>query len=61
MTFGHKDTIELLSKFRQMYEITGVSLKYCEFLLNNHTLVDTYIQEVEGRKKERIGFNAKGL
>ena len=29
MTFAHKDTIEPISKFRQMYEITGVSLKYC--------------------------------
>ena len=56
MTFGHKDTIELLSKFRQMYEITGVSLKYCEFLLNNHTLVDTYIQEVKEEKKELVSM-----
>ena len=56
MTFGHKDTIELLSKFRQMYEITGVSLKYCEFLLNNHILVDTYIQEVKEEKKELVSM-----
>jgi len=56
MTFGHKDTIELLSKFRQMYEITGVSMKYCEFLLNNHTLVDTYIQEVKEEKKELVSM-----
>lgn len=56
MTFGHKDTIELLSKFRQMYEITGVSMKYCEFLLNNHTLVDTYIQEVKKEKKELVSM-----
>jgi histidinol-phosphate/aromatic aminotransferase/cobyric acid decarboxylase-like protein len=56
MTFGHKDTIELLSKFRQMYEITGVSMKYCEFLLNNHILVDTYIQEVKEEKKELVSM-----
>ena len=56
MTFGHRDTIELLSKFRQMYEITGVSMKYCEFLLNNHTLVDTYIQEVKKEKKELVSM-----
>ena len=54
MTFGHKDTIELLSKFRQMYEITGVSMKYCEFLLNNYKLVDTYIQEVREEKKKLL-------
>ena len=56
MTFGHKDTIELLSKFRQMYEITGVSLKYCEFLLNNYKLVDTYIQEVKEEKRELVSM-----
>ena len=56
MTFGHKDTIELLSKFRQMYEITGVSMKYCEFLLNNGKLVDTYIQEVKKEKKELVSM-----
>jgi len=56
MTFGHKDTIELLSKFRQMYEITGVSLRYCEFLLNNYQLVDTYIQEVVEEKKKVVSM-----
>ena len=56
MTFGHKDTIEPLSKFRQMYEITGVSMKYCEFLLNNHHLVDTYIQEVVEEKKKVVSM-----
>ena len=56
MTFGHKDMIEPLSKFRQMYEITGVSLKYCEFLLNNHHLVDTYIREVVEEKKKVVSM-----
>jgi len=56
MTFGHKDMIEPLSKFRQMYEITGVSLKYCEFLLYNHHLVDIYCQEVIEEKKKVISM-----
>ena len=56
MTFAHKDTIEPISKFRQMYEITGVSLKYCEFLLNNHHLVDTYIKEVVKEKKKVVSM-----
>ena len=56
MTFAHKDTIEPLSKFRQMYEITGVSLKYCEFLLNNHHLVDIYCQEVVDEKKKVVSM-----
>ena len=56
MTFAHKDTIEPISKFRQMYEITGVSLKNCEFLLNNHHLVDTYIKEVVEEKKKVVSM-----
>ena len=56
MTFAHKDTIEPISKFRQMYEITGVSLKYCEFLLNNHHLVDIYCQEVVDEKKKVVSM-----
>jgi len=56
MTFGHKDTIQLISKFRQMYEITGVSLKYCEFLLINHHLVDIYCKEVVDEKKKVVSM-----
>jgi len=52
MTFSNSHYIENISKFRQMYEISGVSLKYCEFLMDNFHLVDTYTQEViEERKK----------
>jgi len=31
-------------------------LKYCEFLLNNHHLVDTYIQEVVEEKKKVVSM-----
>ena len=56
MTFAHKDTIEPISKFRQMYEITGVSLKYCKFLLDNHHLVDIYCKEVVEEKKKVVSM-----
>ena len=56
MTFSNPHYIENISKFRQMYEISGVSLKYCEFLLNNHHLVDTYIQEVVEEKKKVVSM-----
>ena len=56
MTFAHKDTIELISKFRQMYEITGVSMRYCEFLLNNYNLVDTYIQSVKEERNTLVSL-----
>tara|TARA_B100001057_G_scaffold489299_1_gene575302 strand:- start:4612 stop:5670 length:1059 start_codon:yes stop_codon:yes gene_type:complete len=52
MTFSNPHYIENISKFRQMYEISGVSMKYCEFLLDNFHLVDIYTQEIiEERKK----------
>ena len=56
MTFSNSDYIENISKFRQMYEISGVSMKYCEFLLNNHNLVDTYIKEVVKEKKKVVSM-----
>ncbi len=56
MTFAHKDTIEPISKFRQMYEITGVSLKYCKFLLDNHHLVNIYCKEVVEEKKKVVSM-----
>ena len=56
MTFSNSHYIENISKFRQMYEISGVSMKYCEFLLNNHHLVDIYCQEVIDEKKKVISM-----
>ena len=52
MTFSNPHYIENISKFRQMYEISGVSMKYCEFLLDNYHIVEKYINDVvEERKK----------
>ena len=56
MTFSNPHYIESISKFRQMYEISGVSMKYCEFLLNNHHLVDIYCQEVVDEKKKVVSM-----
>ena len=56
MTFSNLHYIENISKFRQMYEISGVSMKYCEFLLNNHHLVDIYCQEVVDEKKKVVSM-----
>jgi len=54
MVFSHKDNIELISKFRQMYEISGVSMRYCEFLLDNYGIVDSYIREVKEEKNKIV-------
>jgi histidinol-phosphate aminotransferase len=54
MVFSNKKNIELISKFRQMYEISGVSMKYCSHLLDNYDIVDTYIQEVIKEKTKIV-------
>jgi len=56
MTFSNPHYIENISKFRQMYEISGVSMKYCEFLLDNFHLVDAYCQEVVEEKKKVVSM-----
>tara|TARA_B100001057_G_scaffold223537_1_gene223812 strand:+ start:8684 stop:9733 length:1050 start_codon:yes stop_codon:yes gene_type:complete len=56
MTFSNPHYIENISKFRQMYEISGVSMKYCKFLLNNHHLVDIYCREVVDEKKKVVSM-----
>ena len=56
VVFSHKDNIELISKFRQMYEITGVSMKYCEFILNNPNIVDDYVKQVIEEKKKVVSM-----
>ena len=56
MTFSNPHYIENISKFRQMYEITGVSLKYCEFLLDNFHLAHTYDLDYEDLNTDHIRF-----
>ena len=38
-----------------MYEVSGVSAKYCEFLLDNYGLTQQYLLEVE-REKEKVKY-----
>ena len=56
MTFSNPHYIENISKFRQMYEISGVSMKYCEFLLDNYHIVNNYISEVIEEKTKVISM-----
>ena len=39
-----------------MYEISGVSMKYCEFLLDNYSVVNDYIENVKTEKKKIISL-----
>jgi len=59
MVFSNKNNIELVSKFRQMYEISGVSIKFCEYLLDNYTIVDDYIKNVNYEKNKLISILEK--
>ena len=59
MTFSNSHYIENISKFRQMYEISGVSMKYCEFLLDNYNLVEKYVKKVIEEKEKIISMLKK--
>jgi len=56
MVFSNEKNIELVSKFRHMYEISGISMKYCEFLLDNYSVIDDYIENVKIEKKKMISL-----
>lgn len=48
---GSKKNIELMNKFRPMYEINSISCLAIEFLFKNISLVEKNIKEVEKSKK----------
>ena len=56
MVFSNENNIELVSKFRPTHEISGISMKYCEFLLDNYSIVDRYIKEVVEEKNKVISL-----
>ena len=56
MVFSNEKNIELISKFRQMYEISGISMKYCEFLLDKYSIVSEYIEDVKKEKKKILSL-----
>jgi histidinol-phosphate aminotransferase len=56
MVFSNKDNIEMISKFRHMYEISNVSMKFCKHLINEVDLVDTYVEEVVEEKEKLISM-----
>jgi histidinol-phosphate aminotransferase len=52
MVFSNENNIELISKFSAIYEISGVSMKYCEFLIDNYSVVNEYIENVKMEKRK---------
>lgn len=43
--FGSKDIIEYMSKFRSMFELSGPSIKYAEYVLDNREYFLQYCKE----------------
>ena len=60
LVISNKKNIEMISKFRQMYEIAGVSMKYCEFFLDNHGIIEDYWKDVVD-EKSRLLYQLRGL
>jgi len=59
---SHKDNIEMISKLRQMYEISGASMKYALFLLDHETEIKKYCKKVKKERKKLCKFfNKIGL
>ena len=56
MVFSNENNIELVSKFSAIYEISGVSMKYCEFLIDNYSVVNEYIENVKKEKKKILSL-----
>lgn len=46
-----EENIEILSKFRLMYEINSIGVKYTEFILDNIDYFNSYIEETKDNKK----------
>ena len=49
-----KKNIEIYSKFRFMYEISSISAKYCEFILDNILYFNRYTEKTYNEKKELV-------
>ena len=57
---SNEKNIELIGKFRQMYEISGISMKYCEWLIDNMGLIEDYWRDIE-RERNFLTFRLKTI
>ena len=48
---SNKTNISFIEKIKPMYETTGISLKYVDFLIKNYYIVDDYITQTMSEKK----------
>lgn len=59
---SNSTVIDTVSKFRQMYELSGASMRYAMFLLDNQDEIDAYCKKtIAERKKLCKLFNANDI
>ena len=51
---SHKDNIQIISKFRFMYEISSLGMKYAEFILDNIDYYNRYIEKTMELKNKTV-------
>lgn len=52
--FSQKKNIEKMNQYRDMYEITGPTLRWAQVILQNKNKLDEYIQNVKNTRKELL-------
>lgn len=50
--FSQKKNIEKMNQYRDMYEITGQTLKWVKLLLQNKKIIDTYVNKVKNTRRD---------
>jgi histidinol-phosphate/aromatic aminotransferase/cobyric acid decarboxylase-like protein len=56
---SNNSNIESLSQFRDMYEISGLSLRWTQVVIKNKESVANYINQIKSTKKELIDLLVK--
>ena len=59
---SNQENIELLSKFRMMYEVSSVGAKYTEFILDNIEYFNKYISDtIKGKEQYLLKLQQQGF
>jgi histidinol-phosphate aminotransferase len=53
---SNKQNIDLIFKLKPMFEMTGPSMKYVKFLIENYNIVESYIKKTLKEKKNIISY-----
>lgn len=53
---SNKENIDLIFKLKPMFEMTGPSMKYVKFLIENYHIVESYIEETLNEKNKIVSY-----